>query len=121
VKFLSGSVSGLLDRLDRLSRERPPGQRPGAEEQALQAASTVALQRLRNLQSELAALESKQFLEPDVSLLVAPHPLEGRLKPRPVQSLAVGMLVGLFAAAGVAVVALWPRRRHLLHAGGDGS
>jgi capsular polysaccharide biosynthesis protein len=120
VKFLSGSVSGMLDRLDRLSRERSPGQRPGVEEQALQAASTVALQRLRNLQSELAALESKQFLEPDVSLLVAPHPLEGRLKPRPVQSLAVGMLVGLFAAAGVAVAALWPRRRNLLHAGGDG-
>jgi capsular polysaccharide biosynthesis protein len=121
VKFLSGSVSGLLDRLDRLSRERPPGQRPGVEEQALQAASTVALQRLRNLQSELAALESKQFLEPNVSLLVAPHPLEGRLKPRPVQSLAVGMLVGLFAAAGVAVAALWPRRRDLLRGGGDGS
>jgi len=120
VKFLTGSVSGLLNRLDRLSRQRPPGQQPGVEEQALQAASTVALQRLRNLQSELAALESKQFLEPDVSLLVAPHPLEGRLKPRPVQSLAVGMLVGLFATAGVAVVALWPRRRHLLHAGGDG-
>jgi capsular polysaccharide biosynthesis protein len=121
VKFLSGTVSRLLDRLDRLSRGRPPGQRPGVEEQALQAASTVALQRLRNLQSELAALESRQFLEPDVSLLVAPHPLEGRLKPRPVQSLAVGMLVGLFAAAGVAVAALWPRRRDLLHAGGDGS
>jgi capsular polysaccharide biosynthesis protein len=121
VKYLSGTVSGLLNRLDRLSRERSPGQRPGVEEQALQAASTVALQRMRNLQSELAALESKQFLEPDVSLLVAPHPLEGRLKPRPVQSLAVGMLIGLFAAAGVAVAALWPRRRNLFHAGGDGS
>ncbi len=120
VRFLSGSVSKLLSRLDRLSRERPPGQGPGAEEQALQAASTVALQRLRNLQSELAALESKQFFEPDVSLLVAPHPLEGRLKPRPVQSLAVGVLVGLFAAAGVAVAALWPRRRNLFRAGGDG-
>jgi uncharacterized protein involved in exopolysaccharide biosynthesis len=72
------------------------------------------------LQNELATLESKRFLEPNVSLLVAPHPLEGRLKPRAVQSLAVGMLVGLFAAAGVAVAAMWPRRRDLLRAGGDG-
>jgi capsular polysaccharide biosynthesis protein len=120
VKFLSGTVSGLLNRLDRLSRRQSPGQPPGPEEQALQAASTVALQRLTNLQSELAALESKRFQEPDVSLLVAPHPLEDRLKPRAVQSLAVGMLVGLFTAAGVAAAALWPRRRNLLHAGGDG-
>ncbi|HEX8862466.1 MAG TPA: hypothetical protein VGC06_25915 [Actinomycetes bacterium] len=121
VKFLSGSVSGMLNRLDRLSRERSPGQPPGVEEQTLQAASTVALQRLRNLQSELAALESKRFVEPNVSLLVPPHPLEGRLKPRAVQSLAVGMLAGLFATAGVAVAALWPRRRDLLRGGGDGS
>jgi uncharacterized protein involved in exopolysaccharide biosynthesis len=121
VKFLSGTVSGMLNRLDRLSRERSPGQPPGVEEQALQAASTVALQRLRNLQSQLAALESKRFVQPDVSLLVPPHPLEGRLKPRAVQSLAVGILVGLFAAAGVAMAALWPRRRDLLRAGGDGS
>jgi hypothetical protein len=120
VKLLSGTVSGILNRLDRLSRERSPGQPPGVEEQALQAASTVALRRMGTLQNELATLESKRFLEPGVSLLVAPHPLEGRLKPRAVQSLAVGMLVGLFAAAGVAVAAMWPRRRNLLRAGGDG-
>jgi uncharacterized protein involved in exopolysaccharide biosynthesis len=107
--------------LGRLSRERPPGQPPGIEEQALQAASTVALRRLGNLQNELAALESRRFVQPDVSLLVPPHPLEGRLKPRAVQSLAVGVLVGLFTVAGVAGAALWPRRRDLLHAGGDGS
>jgi len=121
VKSLSGTVSGILDRLGRLSRERPPGQPPGIEEQALQAASTVTLRRLGNLQNELAALESKRFVQPDVSLLVPPHPLEGRLKPRAVQSLAVGVLVGLFTAAGVAGAALWPRRRDLLRAGGDGS
>jgi hypothetical protein len=120
VKLLSGTVSQILNRLDRLSRERSPGQPPGIEEQALQAASTVALQRMGTLENELAALESKRFLEPNVSLLVAPHPLEGRLKPRAVQSLAVGMLVGLFATAGVAAAALWPRRRNLLRAGGDG-
>lgn len=119
VKLLSGTVSEVLNRLDRLSRERSPGQPPGIEEQALQAASTVALRRMGTLQNELVTLESKRFMEPDVSLLVAPHPLEDRLKPRAAQSLAVGMLVGLFAAAGVAVGALWPRRRDLLRAGGD--
>jgi uncharacterized protein involved in exopolysaccharide biosynthesis len=121
VKFLSDTVSRMLNRLDWLSRERSPGQPPSVEEQTLQSASTVSLQRLRNLQSELAALKSKRFVEPNVSLLVPPRPLEGRLKPRAVQSLAVGILVGLFAAASVAVAALWPRRRDLLRGGGDGS
>jgi uncharacterized protein involved in exopolysaccharide biosynthesis len=121
VKLLSGTLSQILNRLDRLSRERPPGRPPGVEEQALQAASTVALRRMGTLQSELATLESRQFVQPDVSMLVPPHLLEGRLKPQATQALAVGVLVGTCVAVGVAVAALWPRRRDLLRGGGDGS
>jgi capsular polysaccharide biosynthesis protein len=108
VNQLSSSVSGMLDRLDRLARERPAGQPPSPEERALQATSTATLQRITNLQSQLTALESRRFSDSDVSLLVPAHLLEGRLRPRAVQSLAVGVLVGLFAAAGVAVGALRP-------------
>jgi uncharacterized protein involved in exopolysaccharide biosynthesis len=110
VNQLSSSVSGMLDRLDRLARARPAGQSPSPQERALQATSTATLQRITNLQNQLTALESRRSPDSNVSLLVPAHLLEGRLRPRAVQSLAVGVLVGLFAAAGAAVVALWPHR-----------
>lgn len=118
VDLLSSTLSKMLDRLEQLARERPASQPPTLEERELRAATTTTLQRIGNLQNQLAAAESKGSLGADVSLLVSPHLLEGRLRPRPVQALAVGALVGLCAAIAVAVVGLWPLLRAVVRNGG---
>jgi uncharacterized protein involved in exopolysaccharide biosynthesis len=112
VQTLSATISKMLDRLERLARERGPGDPPTAEERELRATVTSTLQRMGTLQEELTGLEKKRFQQPEVSLLVPAHRLEGRLRPRPLQALAVGALVGLFLTAGTALALLRPWARH---------
>jgi ElaB/YqjD/DUF883 family membrane-anchored ribosome-binding protein len=115
VQTLSDTISKMLDRLERLARERGPRDPATQEERELRAAVTSTLQRMGTLQDHLAGLERKRFQQPEVSLLVAAHRLERSLRPRPLQALAVGALVGLFLTAGAAVALLRPWARH----GGD--
>jgi uncharacterized protein involved in exopolysaccharide biosynthesis len=103
VQALSDTISKMLDRLERLARER----RPNAP------AITSTLHRMGVLQDELTTLDKRRFQQPDVSLLVPAHPLDEPLRPRPLQALAVGALVGLFLTAGGALALLRPWARHV--------
>lgn len=113
VQALSDTISKMLDRLERLARERRPDAPATPEERQLRAAITSTLHRMGVLQDELTTLDKRRFQQPDVSLLVPAHPLEEPLRPRLLQALAVGALVGLFLTAGSALALLRPWARHV--------
>jgi hypothetical protein len=103
----------MLDRLGRLARERRPDAPAAPEERELRGAITSTVHRMGVLQDELTTLDKRRFQQPDVSLLVPAHPLEEPLRPRLLQALAVGALVGLFLMAGIALALLRSRAQHV--------
>jgi uncharacterized protein involved in exopolysaccharide biosynthesis len=109
VETVSRTLSETLDRLERLARERRPGQPVAPEEQRLRAGSTAMLQRIGTLQDQLTALAARRLGRAEVTVVVPPHLLERPLQPRPVQALAVGTLLGLLGASGVVLLLLRPR------------
>jgi capsular polysaccharide biosynthesis protein len=113
VQTLSDTISKMLDRLERLARERRPDAPATPEERELRGAVTSTLHRMGVLQNQLTTLDQRRFQQPDVSLLVPAHPLEEPLRPRLLQALAVGALVGLFLTAGIALALLRPWARHV--------
>jgi hypothetical protein len=113
VQTLSDTISKMLDRLERLARERRPDAPATPEERQLRGAVTSALHRMGVLQDELTTRDKRSLQQPDVSLLVPADPLEEPLRPRLLQALAVGALVGLFLTAGTALALLRPWARHV--------
>jgi hypothetical protein len=103
----------MLDRPERLARERRPDVPAAPEERELRGAITSALHRMGVLRGELTTLDKRRFQEPDVSLLVPAHPLEEPLRPRLLQAPVVDALVGLFLTAGIALALLRPRAQHV--------
>jgi capsular polysaccharide biosynthesis protein len=108
---LSRTLSQTLDRLAALSRQRRPGAATASEEQRLRAAATSALQRLGAVQDQLTALTTRRLGQADVSVVVPARLLERPLRPRPVQALAMGALLGLLVAASVVLALRRPRFR----------
>jgi uncharacterized protein involved in exopolysaccharide biosynthesis len=113
VQTLSDTVSKMLDRLERLARARSPDAPATPEERELRGAVTSTLNRMGVLQDELTALDKRRFQQPDVSLLVPARALAEPLRPRLLQAVAVGALVGLFLTAGIALALLRPWARHV--------
>jgi uncharacterized protein involved in exopolysaccharide biosynthesis len=113
VQTLSNTLSKMLDRLEQLTRQRGARDPTTAEEQQLRRTITSTLQRMGSLQDQLTTLEQKRFQQPEVTLLVPAHRLEGLLRPRPVHALAVGALVGLFLVAAIALTLLRPWVSHV--------
>jgi hypothetical protein len=103
----------MPDRLERLARERRPDAPAAPEEREFRGAITSTLHRMGVLRDEFTTLDKRRFQEPDVSLLVPAHPLEEPLRPRLLQALPVGALVGLFLMGGIALALLRPRAQHV--------
>lgn len=120
IESLSKTLAGTLDRLQTLARERRPGEPTPPEEQRLRAASTSMLQRIGALQDQLTALTSRRLRQADVTVVVPPHLLERPLRPRPMQALAMGTLLGLLAAAGAVLLLRRPRFRREIDYWDDG-
>jgi capsular polysaccharide biosynthesis protein len=119
VESLSKTFSGTLDRLQTLARERRPGEPTTPEEQRLQAASTSMLQRIGALQDQLTALTSSRMRQADVTVVEPPHLLERPLRPRSMQALAMGTLLGLLVAVGAVLLLRRPRFRREIDYGDD--
>jgi uncharacterized protein involved in exopolysaccharide biosynthesis len=109
VETVSATLSKVLDRLQVLARARKPGEPMGAEERQLQTVATSTLQRLGGLQDRLAGLAGRSH--PEVSVLAPARELPRPVRPRRIQGLAIGALVGLFVAAGGALLLFGPRFR----------
>jgi uncharacterized protein involved in exopolysaccharide biosynthesis len=105
------AVSAAQDEatLQRLRAARGPTGAPGAEERAIQARVGQTRELLKRLQDRLVASELRQAGEASVRVLTQPYVLSDPVRPQPVNALALGLLIGLFTAAGIVVALLWSR------------
>jgi capsular polysaccharide biosynthesis protein len=109
MKDLSASLAKAQADLDVLSRRRAPGQPPSARERELQLAAEATQGRLRSIQERITEVELARTGGARSRVLTSAHVLAEPLRPRPLQALAWGALVGLFVATAIVLLLLRPR------------
>lgn len=106
---LAASLANAQAREDQLAGRRRPGEPLSAQERQLQILATATQQRLARAQDQLTDLQLGRLDEPRSRLLASAKVLEEPLRPRPVQAVAAGALVGVFVAAAIVLVLFRPR------------
>jgi capsular polysaccharide biosynthesis protein len=109
IEQLTASLAGMQARVDRLARRREPDAPMSTEERQLQLLATATQQRLARAQDQLTELQLGRLNQPRSRILAPAQVLEDPLRPRPVQAIAAGALVGVFVAAAIVLVLFRPR------------
>jgi uncharacterized protein involved in exopolysaccharide biosynthesis len=109
IEQLAASLAGMQARADQLARRREPDAPMSTEERQLQLLATATQQRLARAQDQLTELQLGRLDQPRSRILAPAHVLEDPLRPRPVQAIAAGALVGVFVAAAIVLVLFRPR------------
>jgi capsular polysaccharide biosynthesis protein len=109
IEQLAASLAGMQARVDQLARRREPDAPVSAQERQLQLLATATQQRLARAQDQLAELQLGRLDQPRSRILAPAQVLEDPLRPRPVQAIAAGALVGVFVAAAIVLVLFRPR------------
>jgi uncharacterized protein involved in exopolysaccharide biosynthesis len=109
IEELAASLATTQARADELARRRGPGGLPSAQERRLQILATTTQQRLARAQEQLTDLQLGPLDAPRSRMLSSAQVLEEPLRPRPVQAVAAGALVGVSVAAAIVLVLFRPR------------
>ena len=109
IEGLNEALRGVEADIDALAAQRVRGGVPSAQEEQLVLRSQQLQQQITQLTAQYTAAALDQLGEPEGIVLTPPRVLDDPLRPRPIQALALGAVIGMAIAGAVLLILLGPR------------